>query len=131
LCHGCGHAGREVLVADGGGPALRAAAVRRGRNPATAAADLAPLLGAGPGQNRRWISLRLEQGAAMLSVDSVEGVFELAAQGEALPSLLQSAESPVAALRVSDTALLAVLEAGRLVPDAVWARLRETSVASA
>lgn len=94
-------------------------------------ADLAPLLGAGPGSNRRWISLRREQGPALLSVDSVEGVFDLPTQGQTLPTLLESGESPVGALRVSDAALLAVLESGRLIPEAVWARLRSSTDAVA
>jgi purine-binding chemotaxis protein CheW len=102
------------------------AALVRGR--AAPVADLSQLLGGAPGRNARWVSLKLAAGPAMLSVDAVQGVFDLPAGSQTLAPLLDGASTPVQALRVLDAALLAVLEAARLVPDAAFAALRSTAL---
>lgn len=89
-------------------------------------ADLSCLLTGRRGLDRRWISLRCNGRPALLSVDRVRGVSALAhATAQALPPLLDDPATPVAQLRVLDSGLLAVLEAGRLIPDAAWEQIRQ------
>lgn len=86
--------------------------------------DLARLLGAGAGAEAgaRYVTLQLGQRQVALAVDAVLGVRALdAAALDQVPALAQLAEAGmVAAIGTLDAELMLVLQAGRLVPDAVW-----------
>ena len=76
-----------------------------------------------PGLNQRWVSLRLGERTAVLSVDAVAGVSRLpASSAKTLPPLLDSPAMPLADLQTRDAGLLAVLDAARLVPAEAWAQ---------
>ena len=101
------------------------AAVVRGE--ATPVLDAASLLGGRPGARDggrgRFVVVRASRGRAALLVDDVLG---LGRPGEAasLPPLLQEANPDLlSALASLDAELLAVLDAGRLLPDEAWDRL--------
>jgi purine-binding chemotaxis protein CheW len=85
--------------------------------------DAARLLGAGGGRPGRFVTLRVAPRTVALAVDAVLGVRALPADRlSALPPLAGAvAAEVVAAVGMLDARLLVVLEAARLVPDAVFA----------
>lgn len=99
--------------------------------------DLARLLGAeagdgaaGPGA--RYVTLELGQRQVALAVDAVLGVrtLDAAALGQ-VPALMQAADAGmVAAVGTLDAELMLVLQASRLVPDAVWQACAAPQVAA-
>ncbi|MDC8760169.1 chemotaxis protein CheW [Janthinobacterium fluminis] len=93
------------------------------RGAAVPVLDLARLLGgAGVAPGGRFVALALGRGRLALAVDSVLGVraLDAAALGQ-VPPLLQGADAGmVAAVATLDAELMLVLQAGRLVSDAVW-----------
>lgn len=90
--------------------------------------DLACLLGApaaGAPAGARFVTLELGRRQVALAVDAVLGVRALDAAAPAgLPPLLQSAEAAfLATLGTLDAELLLVLQAGCLLPEALWQAL--------
>lgn len=74
----------------------------------------------------RYVALELGARGAALAVDEVLGVRDVSPETfGVLPGILGGAQEHVAALGSLDTELLLVLEHGRLLPDAAWARLDE------
>jgi purine-binding chemotaxis protein CheW len=103
---------------------VRGAALIRGVP--TPVVDLCAILGgAAAGAAQRFVTLRLGERSAALLVDEVIGVRRLAAAAlaELPPLLAEGPEAAVAWLGAIDGALLLVLQAGRMVPDAVWEAL--------
>lgn len=76
------------------------------------------LIGAEPSPPRRFVSLRVGDHGALLSVDEVEGVVNLtpSALGVLPPLLRHGPDDILAALGALDDALLFVLRTARLVP---------------
>ena len=83
------------------------------------------LLGAARTLPGRFVSLRVDGRSAALAVDAVLGVHALpTAVLDQIPPLLDGgAEAQVASIGVRDAALMVVLRAARIVPEAVWATL--------
>ena len=100
--------------------------VARIRGAAVPVVDLGVLLAA-PGASRvtRFVTLRLAKRGVALAVEELVGVRRVdSASLGALPPLLQGAsEQALAAVGTLDAELLLLLEAGRLVPDTLWAAL--------
>lgn len=89
--------------------------------------DAARVLGmeSSPRIAERFVTLKAGERRVAFAVDGVRGVRDID-PGEIakLPPLLRDAsEHVVAALGTLDAELLVVLQAGRLVPDGVWASL--------
>ncbi len=98
------------------------AAVIRGA--VTPVVSLARLLGREAGGQARLITVRAGARTVALAADEVRGVHALdAAEVTRLPRLLEPAPGVVASLGVLDHDLLLVLEAGRLLDDALLAAL--------
>jgi purine-binding chemotaxis protein CheW len=89
--------------------------------------DAARLLGAGEGQPRRFVTLRAGQRRIALAVDAVLGVRTLAADElSALPAMAGAvAGETVTAIGSLDAQLVVVLEAARLVPEAVFSLMEQ------
>ncbi len=109
-------------------PFVRGVSVIRGR-PAPVI-DLEDLIG-GDGSAApaaRFVTIRTGDRLAALAVSGVLGLRRLdPAAMEQLPPLLRGAgESAIRAMSALDSELLAVLDAGRLVPDDVWRDLERT-----
>lgn len=96
------------------------------RGAPTPVVDVGALLGVeGPPAWTRFVTVRTSHGEVALAVEGVEGVtaVEAAALRE-LPSLVQAGDSDrVAAVAARDRELLFVLQAVRMIPDALWQRL--------
>jgi purine-binding chemotaxis protein CheW len=93
------------------------------RGEPTPVVDLDALLGSpGGAPPARFVIVRLGERRAALAVTEVVGLQELPEGGDVAgaPLLDGAAEGAVAALRSRDDALLVVLAAARLVPDAAW-----------
>jgi purine-binding chemotaxis protein CheW len=91
--------------------------------------DLAVLLAGGNDpvdEVRRFVTVRAGSGTFMLGVADVVGIRELPSDVQRdLPGLLGAAAASVAlAVAAQDRRLLMLLDAARLVPDAVWQALR-------
>jgi chemotaxis signal transduction protein len=96
--------------------------------------DLGLLLGA-PMQAppARFVSLKLDGGRSVaVAVTEVVGVYRLdaAAMAQVPPLLRDAADGIVCALSLLDAELLLVLQASRLVPEAVWAAVDSKTVAA-
>jgi len=91
--------------------------------------DAARLLGAEAGAPRRFVTLRVGARPVALAVDAVLGVRMVAADRlSALTPLIGAvAGDAVVAIGTLDAQLLVVLEAARLVPDAVFALMERAS----
>ena len=91
--------------------------------------DAARLLGAEAAAPSRFVTLRIGARQVALAVDAVLGVRLVAAERRsALTSLLGAvAGDAVAAIGTLDAQLLVVLEAARLVPDAVFELMERAS----
>jgi purine-binding chemotaxis protein CheW len=104
---------------------VRGVSIVRGRP--TPVVDLRTLLGDGEGGEAcRLVTVKAEGDRRIaLLVDAVLGIHRReSATAEALPPLLQDAgDGIVRELERLDRALLTVLEAGRLIPEDVWAGL--------
>jgi purine-binding chemotaxis protein CheW len=76
----------------------------------------------------RYVSIRVGQRSAILAVDEVLGVDEIADEtSSTLPPLLRASSEVVARLGTLDAELLCVLDTARLVPDPVWEATEATS----
>jgi purine-binding chemotaxis protein CheW len=97
------------------------------RGAPTPVVDLDALLGSsGGGPPERYVVVRVGERRAALAVTEVVGLGELSEGDVAGAPLLDgAAEGAVAALRSRDDALLVVLAAARLVPDAAWRAVDE------
>jgi len=86
---------------------------------------LSALLGTVLARPGRFVSLRLDGRSAALAVDEVLGVHALPAAvlDQTPPLLAGGAEAQLASIGVRDAALVVVLRAARIVPEAVWAAL--------
>ncbi len=95
------------------------------RGAPTPVLDLGLLLGAGPAQATRFITLRVGARTVALAVDAVVGVRHLSADALAtLPPMLGGAgDEVIANLGTLDAELLVVLRAGHLLPEAAWSAL--------
>jgi purine-binding chemotaxis protein CheW len=104
---------------------VRGAAVIRGT--LLPVIDVAHLLGVGPRDPGRFVTIRAGERCVALSVDGVVGVRDLrAGTFDALPPVLADAEGEVVTrIGLLDTALLLVLSGVRIVPDDVWGALDE------
>jgi purine-binding chemotaxis protein CheW len=105
-------------------PSVSGVAVVRGAP--TPVVDLDALLGAAGGAPAsRFVVVRVGERRAALAVTEVVGLHALPEGGEVAgaPLLDGAADGAVAALRSRDDALLVVLAAARLVPDAAWRAL--------
>jgi purine-binding chemotaxis protein CheW len=117
---------REVLrplaiePAPGAPSVVLGLALVRGRP--TPVVDLRELLGARASAAGRWVSLRAGDRPVALAVDAVVGIERLeGARLEATPPLATALEGGVVrAIGARDGALLAVLEASRLLDEARW-----------
>ena len=92
------------------------------RGTPTPVIDAGGLLGSSASSAARFISLKLEVGAAVLAVDAVLDIRPLP-KGLLMdtPPLLGEADPRVVSvIGALDAKLLVVLEAARLVPDSVW-----------
>jgi purine-binding chemotaxis protein CheW len=78
-----------------------------------------------PGSPGRFLLLRTGQRRVALAVEAVLGVFRIARTvQQGLPPLLQQMNADlVSGVAVRDGQMLLVLQAARLVPDAVWREL--------
>ena len=95
------------------------------RGSPTPVIDAGRLLGSSSSSPARFISLKLEERAAVLAVDAVLDIRVLP-KGVLVdtPPLLREADQRlVSVIGTLDAKLLVVLEAARLVPDAVWSSL--------
>ena len=103
-------------------PAVLGATVVRGVT--VPVIDPARLLGGDPSSVRRFVVLRLGERRAVLAVDDIHGIQDLAGLGsESLPPLLHNPESEaIQAIGRLDHELLLVLQAARLVegPMTAW-----------
>ncbi|MFL5263107.1 MAG: chemotaxis protein CheW [Anaeromyxobacteraceae bacterium] len=97
------------------------------RGAPTPVVDLDALLGSpGGAPPARFVILRLGERRAALAVTEVVGLGELSEGDVAGAPLLDgAADGAVAALRSRDDALLVVLAAARLVPEAAWRAVDE------
>lgn len=90
------------------------------RGEAVPVIDVARLLGAEGARPRRFVTVRAARRTIALAVDAVLGVRAIAeAPGGPAPLVGAVAGEMVSAIGVLDAELLVVLEATRLVPDAV------------
>lgn len=90
------------------------------RGEAVPVIDVARLLGAEGARPRRFVTVRAARRTIALAVDAVLGVRAIAeAPGGLAPLVGAVAGEMVSAIGVLDAELLVVLEATRLVPDAV------------
>jgi len=89
--------------------------------------DAASLLGAPKSPGGRFVTVQIDTRRVALSVDAVLGLFPIPANSMAgLPPLLGEASSEVvSALRILDNELLYLLNSARMVPDSLWATLKE------
>ena len=95
------------------------------RGSPTPVIDAGRLLGSSSSSPARFISLKLEERAAVLAVDAVLDIRVLP-KGVLVdtPPLLREADQRlVSVIGTLDARLLVVLEAARLVPDAVWSSI--------
>lgn len=94
------------------------------RGAVTPVVSLAALLGAGASGLSRLITVRAGRRVVALAVDEVVGVRRLdPAEVTALPRLLEPEAGAVSRLAALDQDLLLVLETGRLLDEALLARL--------
>ena len=96
------------------------------RGSPTPVIDAGRLLGSSSSSAARFISLKLEERAAVLAVDEVLDIRTLP-KGILVdaPPLLRDADQPlVSVIGALDAKLLVVLEAARLVPDSVWSSIK-------
>lgn len=94
--------------------------------------DLGAFLGrAGRGEHARFVTLRTGERRVAVLVDEVVGIRELglAGFGDLPPLLSRVRPGVIEAIGEVDSELVVVLASARLVPDTVWAALRETEVA--
>jgi purine-binding chemotaxis protein CheW len=107
----------------GTAPFVAGAAVIRGEP--VPVVDLAVFLGdAAPAPPGRFVVVRCGARRAVLAVEAVLGLSELARDAEGIAPLLGcAAAGAVEALSASDRELLLVLRAARVVPDAAWCAL--------
>jgi purine-binding chemotaxis protein CheW len=104
-----------------GAPAfVRGLSVIRGRP--VPVVDLGALLSSSePSKPTRFVTLRLDGRCVALAVEAVLSIQELPGTLSSLPPLLAEASAEaVSAVGMLDAELILVLEAARLVPDAVW-----------
>lgn len=88
--------------------------------------DVGALLGSAlPRRPSRFITLSIEGRTVALSVEGVVGVRNLpvAALGELPPLLRDASADVIASVGRLDSALLVVLRAARILPEAVWSAL--------
>lgn len=93
------------------------------RSAATPVVDLGHLVrGDGSAPVTRFVTVRTAGGVVALAVEAVLGLAHLEpSEVEQLPPLLRDAgQATVMALSTLDSSLLVVLDAARVVPDAVW-----------
>jgi purine-binding chemotaxis protein CheW len=98
-------------------PFVEGAAVARG-SPVPVVL-LRVLLGGGREPAARFVLISSGERRALVAVDAVLGVAEMP-RVRGVPLLSEAAGGTIAALGALDRALLAVLDAARLVPDEVW-----------
>ncbi len=94
--------------------------------------DAGRLAGDEPVRAARFVTLRAGERTAALAVEGVRGLCRIPAESlSSLPPLLagDGAEA-VRAFSSRDAGLLVVLDGARVVPDELWARLRETGSAA-
>lgn len=99
------------------------------RGTPTPVVDLAALLGGAAANPRRYVTVRCGQRQTALAVDAVVGIHTLDATHGELPPLLGGSEL-IDHLAVLDRELLLVLRAGRLLPQALAARLNVLAMES-
>lgn len=110
----------EIEAIAGAPSFVLGAAVVRGR--ATPVIDAAELFGS-TAEASRWIAIRVGGRDVVLAVHSVVGVQALDLAGAAPPPLLaRAARAAISELAALDGELLAVLDAGRLLPELTDAR---------
>jgi purine-binding chemotaxis protein CheW len=79
----------------------------------------------------RFVTLRLGQRTAALAVDAVLQVRAIApATLTQIPPLLHDMRAELSAIGALDAELMLVLQAARLVPDAVWAAIGQAGAAA-
>jgi purine-binding chemotaxis protein CheW len=96
------------------------------RGSPTPVIDAGRLLGSSASSPTRFISLKLEERAAVLAVDAVLDIRVLP-KGilREIPPLLRDADQRlVSVIGALDAELLVVLEAARLVPDSLWSSIK-------
>jgi purine-binding chemotaxis protein CheW len=96
------------------------------RGSPTPVIDAGRLLGASASTPARFISLKMEERAAVLAVDAVLDIRVLP-KGILVdtPPLLREADQHlVSVIGALDAELLVVLEAARLLPDSVWSSIK-------
>lgn len=95
--------------------------------------DAGVLLGGTNADATRWVSLRVGARSVALAVESVEGFGELLPESTSpLPPLLHEARAEViAAIGALDSNLLLVLDATRILSEAQWRALEQTTAVGA
>jgi purine-binding chemotaxis protein CheW len=96
------------------------------RGAAVPVVDLGKVLGSDDSENpTRFITLRIDERTVALSVEEIVGIRTLAtASMQRLPPLLTDVDGQlISSLGTLDAALLLVLRAARLLPDAEWTAL--------
>ena len=96
------------------------------RGSPTPVIDAGRLLGSSLSSPARFISLNLEERAAMLAVDAVLDIRMLPKDIllDTPPLLREADQSLVSVIGALDAKLLVVLEAARLLPDSVWSSIK-------
>ena len=96
------------------------------RGSPTPVIDAGRLLGSSASSPARFISLKLEERAAVLAVDAVLDIRPLP-KGilvDTPPLLREADQGLISVIGALDTKLLVVLEAARLVPDSIWSSIK-------
>lgn len=88
------------------------------RGVAVPVVDVARCICAQPGEPTRFVTVRAGQRCLALAVDAVTGTIELSADRlSEVPALLSRASPAVQAVAALDTALLLLLQSGRVLPE--------------
>ncbi len=98
------------------------------RGQPTPVVDLSVLLGLGDGTDaRRFVTLRSGERVFAAAFDEVLGTYALPLETLAdMPGVLADAESAVSQIGTRDAEMLLLLQATRVVPDALWASIAQT-----
>ena len=96
------------------------------RGSPTPVIDAARLLGSSASTPARFISLKMEERAAVLAVDAVLDIRVLPKDilVDTPPLLREADQRLVSVIGALDAELLVVLEAARLLPDSVWSSIK-------